>query len=128
MNRSNALSASAFVSAIEISCSAVLALAWMLLGILLSTLAVLCTQHRWTRVAGKTFANAAQNPNAPSPIARSGSIANPRAFTSSRSSAQDCSDSRYPSATAINSFLPSAVAPINTRMHWRRCWDLRVGC
>ena len=41
------------------------------------------------------------------------------AFTSKSSPFHDCSLSRKPSTTAINSFFPSAVAPISTRMHCR---------
>src|SRR5690242_11841151 len=45
---------------------------------LLSTLPVLCTQHRWCLVLGKTSSMAFQNPSAPSPTARSGAISSPR--------------------------------------------------
>src|SRR5262249_27261536 len=50
MKASKAASASFFVSAIQISCSARLAFGCWLFGSLLRTLAVLCTQQRWPRV------------------------------------------------------------------------------
>src|SRR5450755_3042207 len=49
---------------------------------LFNTFAVLCTQHRWCRVPGKTSSSAFQKPSAPSPTAISGVIFNPRLFTS----------------------------------------------
>src|SRR5665213_1911300 len=49
---------------------------------LFNTFAVLCTQHRWCRVPGKTSSMAFQKPSAPSPTAISGAIFNPRRFTS----------------------------------------------
>jgi hypothetical protein len=48
-NPSNACSARTFVSAIQIACTIALALPCTCLGILLRTLAVLCTQHRCSR-------------------------------------------------------------------------------
>jgi len=74
MNRSKAAWASFRVDAIQMSCSIDLALAWTLFSSLLSTLAVLCTQQRCTRVVGKTWRGAFQNPRAPSPVARSGAM------------------------------------------------------
>jgi hypothetical protein len=47
-------------------------LIWTERAILLSTLAVLWTQHRWCLVPGKTSSMAFQKPSAPSPMARSG--------------------------------------------------------
>ena len=60
-----------------------------------------------------------KSPRAPSPVASFGSTTRPRDFTSKSSPFHDCSLSRKPSTTAINSLRPSAVAPINTRMHCR---------
>ena len=61
---------------------------------LFNTFAVLCTQHRWCGVPGKTSSSAFQKPSAPSPTAISGVIFNPRLFTSMRSSRQLCA--RFP--------------------------------
>src|SRR5215470_6591264 len=52
--------ASIFVSAIQMSCRARLALDCWLFGNLLRTLAVLCTQQRWPRVLGHTSSMACQ--------------------------------------------------------------------
>src|SRR5437879_10049019 len=53
MKASNASSAAALVSAIQISCNARLAFGCWLFGNLASTLAVLCTQQRCSRVFGQ---------------------------------------------------------------------------
>src|SRR5512139_1006970 len=58
MKTSNAVSASAAVSAIQISCKARLAFACWLFGSLFSTFAVLCTQQRCSRVFGQTSQSA----------------------------------------------------------------------
>src|SRR5665647_3079171 len=84
---------------------------------LFNTFAVLCTQHRWCCVPGKTSSSAFQKPSAPSPTAISGVIFNPRLFTSMRSSRQLCALSRTPTWKPMSSFLPSGVAPISTIMH-----------
>src|SRR5262252_8165508 len=63
MKASNAASASAFVSAIQISCRARLAFGCWLFGSLASTLAVLCTQQRCSRVVGQTSPAAFQKPS-----------------------------------------------------------------
>jgi hypothetical protein len=65
-----------------------------LLGILLSTLAVLCTQQRCSRVWGYTLRRAAQKPIAPFTVANWGAKVRPRCFRSMRSSRQLCSLSR----------------------------------
>lgn len=116
-NAPKALCPSARVGAIQMACSISLALGCTRLCILSSTLAVLCTQQRCSRVVGYTCRRAFQKPNAPSPTASFGSMVNPRCLQSSRSCNHDCSLSRYPSVRAISSFLPSGVAPIRTRMH-----------
>src|SRR5215472_638366 len=54
MKASNASSAAALVSAIQISCSARLAFGCWLFGNLASTFAILCTQQRCSRVFGQT--------------------------------------------------------------------------
>ena len=54
MKASNASLAAAFVSAIQISCNARLALGCWLFGNFASTFAVLCTQQRCSRVLGQT--------------------------------------------------------------------------
>ncbi len=72
MKASNAVSASALVSAIQISCNARLAFGCWLFGSLASTLAVLCTQQRCSRVVGQTSPAAFQKPSAPSAIISSG--------------------------------------------------------
>src|SRR5450631_4669934 len=54
MKASNASSAAALVSAIQISCNARLVFGCWLFGNLASTLAVLCTQQRCSRVFGQT--------------------------------------------------------------------------
>src|ERR1700688_3443823 len=84
---------------------------------LFNTFAVLCTQHRWCGVPGKTSSSAFQKPSAPSPTAISGVIVSPRLFTSMRSSRQLCALSRTPTWKPMSSFLPSGVAPISTSMH-----------
>ena len=66
MKASKALSAWFLVSAIQISWRARFAFECRLLGSLLSTLAVLCTQQRWPRVRGHTSSIAFQKPSAPS--------------------------------------------------------------
>ncbi len=81
-------------------------------------LAVLCTQHRCSRVAGNTSARAAQNPRAPSPTATAGAVM-PRFFRSRSTSAHESVDSRYPSAHARSSLVPSAFTPMSTRQHKR---------
>ena len=95
-----------------------LALGCTLLGSLLRTFAVLCTQQRWPRVCGHTSSIAFQKPNAPSPIASLGAIASPRRLRSRSSSFQDCALSRTPSIRPTSSFLPSGVAPMMTSRHW----------
>src|SRR5690606_36713628 len=57
-------------------------------GILLSTLPVLWTQQRCSRVCAKTSRRAAQKPSAPSPTASLGARASPRCFRSRSSSRQ----------------------------------------
>ena len=94
MNRPNALLACAFVAAIQMACSIALAFGCTPLGILFSTLAVLCTQHRCWRVVGQSFRAAAQKPNAPSATASVGSIVSPRAWRPRSSYSHDASDSR----------------------------------
>ena len=86
-------------------------------GNLLSTFEILCNQHRWWRVPGKTSSSAFQKPSAPSPTAISGATASPRALRSTSSSRQLCALSRMPTWKPSSSFLPSGVAPIITRMH-----------
>ena len=117
MKASKATSASVFVSAIQISCKARLALACWLFGSLFRTLAVLCTQQRCSRVLGHTSPSAFQKPSAPSATASSGAIASPRRFRSSSRCANQWALSRVPSVKPISSFLPSGVAPMMTRMH-----------
>src|SRR5437868_13526282 len=113
---SNAVTASFLVSAIQISCSARLALVCRLFGILFRMLAVLCTQQRCSRVVGHTSPSAFQNPSAPSATAICGAVVRPRRFKSSSRSRQDCELSRMPSVKPTSSFLPSGVAPMMTRM------------
>jgi len=60
----SAASASLLVSAIQISCNDRLALGCWLVGSLLRTLAVLCTQQRCSRVVGHS-PSAFQKPSAP---------------------------------------------------------------
>src|ERR1700741_120219 len=75
MKASNASSAAALVSAIQISCNARLAFGCWLFGNLASTLAVLCTQQRCSRVFGQTSPAAFQNPSAPSAmVSRRGTL------------------------------------------------------
>src|SRR2546421_12196076 len=62
MKASNASSAVALISAIQISCNARLAFGCWLFGSLASTLALLCTQQRCSRVFGQTSPAAFQNP------------------------------------------------------------------
>ena len=94
MKASKALSASFLVSAIQISWRARFAFECRLLGSLLSTLAVLCTQQRWLRVRGHTSSIAFQKPSAPSAMASSGATASPRRLRSSSSSRHDWALSR----------------------------------
>jgi len=61
---------------------------------------------------------AAQNPSAPSPTVSTGARI-PRRLQSRSRSAHDSVDSRWPSATATSSFLPSARTPTMTRVHSR---------
>src|SRR6202007_3353174 len=72
MKASNASSAAALVSAIQISCNARLAFGCWLFGNLAITFAVLCTQQRCSRVFGQTSPAAFQNPSAPSGMASRG--------------------------------------------------------
>ena len=88
-----------------------------LLGSLLSTLAVLCTQQRWLRVRGHTSSIAFQKPSPPSAMASSGATASPRRLRSSSSSRHDWALSRTPSMRPTSSFLPSGVAPMMTSRH-----------
>src|SRR6516162_2464063 len=67
MKASNASTAAALVSAIQISCNARLAFGCWLFGNLAITFAVLCTQQRCSRVFGQTSPAAFQNPIAPLP-------------------------------------------------------------
>src|ERR1700682_3035676 len=78
MKASNASSAAALVSAIQISCSARLAFGCWLFGNLAITFAVLCTQQRCSRVFGQTSPAAFQNPSAPSAMASRGGTSSPR--------------------------------------------------
>src|ERR1700724_3470885 len=114
---SNAATASFLVSAIQISCSARLALVCRLFGSLFRMLAVLCTQQRCSRVVGHTSPSAFQNPSAPSATAICGAVVRPRRFKSSSRSRHDWELSRIPSVQPTSSFLPSGVAPMITRMH-----------
>lgn len=74
MNRSNVFSASALVSACQISCIAVFAFGRDSFGKQLRTFIVLCCQHRCWRVSGYTSSRAAQNPIAPSLMASFGAV------------------------------------------------------
>src|SRR5215510_4840092 len=65
MKVSNAAKASAFVSAIQISCKSRLAFGCWLIGSLASTFAVLCTQQRCSRIFGHTSPVAFQKPRPP---------------------------------------------------------------
>src|SRR5215467_4326254 len=85
-----AATASFLVSAIQISCSARLALVCRLFGSLFRMLAVLCTQQRCSRVVGHTSPSAFQNPSAPSATAICGAVVRPRRFKSSNRSRHDC--------------------------------------
>src|SRR5271168_3860495 len=118
MKASNASSAAALVSAIQISCNARLAFGCWLFGNLAITFAVLCTQQRCSRVFGQTSPAAFQNPSAPSAMASRGGTSSPRRFRSSSRSRQSCALSRAPSVKPTSSLRPSGVAPISTRMHW----------
>src|SRR5882762_10051054 len=62
MKASKAALASLLVSAIQISCNDRLAFGCWLFGSLLRMLAVLCTQHRCSRVVGQISPSAFQNP------------------------------------------------------------------
>src|SRR5262245_9660675 len=108
MKASNAASASAFVSAIQISCKARLAFGCWLTGSLFKTLAVLCTQQRCSRVFGHTSPAAFQKPSAPSAMTNSGAMASPRRLRSSSRSRQCAALSRAPSVKPTSSLLPSA--------------------
>src|SRR5947208_10929869 len=77
MKASNASSAATLVSAIQISCKARLAFGCWLFGSLASTLAVLCTQQRCSRVFGQTSPAAFQNPSAPSAMTSRGATVEP---------------------------------------------------
>src|SRR6266404_3354623 len=74
MKASNASSAAALISAIQISCNARLAFGCWLFGNLAITFAVLCTQQRCSRVFGQTSPAAFQNPSAPVLCALAGAI------------------------------------------------------
>lgn len=100
----------ASVDALIGSCSSAFVGGCTLFGRLSSTLAVLCTQHRWSRVVGHTSRMAAQTPSAPSPTMTSGASTS-RFFTSRGRSAPLYVDSRTPSSNAISSFVPSGRAP-----------------
>src|SRR4051812_16949257 len=104
MKASNASSATALVSAIQISCKARLAFGCWLFGSLASTLAVLCTQQRCSRVFGQTSPAAFQNPSAPSAMTSRGGTSSPRRFRSSSRSRQSCALSRAPSVK-LDQFL-----------------------
>src|SRR5450759_3979358 len=84
------MTASFFVSAIQISCSARFAFVCRLFGSLFRTLAVLCTQQRCSRVVAHTSPSAFQKPSAPSATASSGAAAKPRRLRSSSRSRHDC--------------------------------------
>src|SRR3981081_1621794 len=77
MKTSNASSAAALVSAIQISCNARLAFGCGLFGNLASTLAVLCTPQRCSPVFGQTSPAAFQNPSAPSAMTSCGGHVEP---------------------------------------------------
>src|SRR5712671_2525471 len=94
MKASNASLAAALVSAIQISCNARLAFGCWLFGNLASTLAVLCTQQRCSRVFGQTSPAAFQNPRAPSAMMSRGGTSSPRRSSSSSRSRQTCAASR----------------------------------
>src|SRR5712672_604748 len=108
MKASNASSAAALVSAIQISCNARLAFGCWLFGNLASTLAVLCTQQRCSRVFGQTSPAAFQNPSAPSAMVSRGGTSSPRRFRSSSRSRQSCALSRAPSVKPTSS-LPTVL-------------------
>jgi len=88
MKKSNAASASARVSACQMSCRWPFALACTDFGITLRTLPVSWNQQRCSFVAPKTSRSAFLKPKAPSPIARSGAWVRPRRCKSIRSSRQ----------------------------------------
>src|SRR2546429_6740115 len=121
MKASNATSASFLVSAIQISCSARLAFACWLLGSLLRTLAVLCTQQRWPRVFGHTSSIACQKPSAPSATASSGAIESPRRFKSRRSSFQDCalSEEGRPKAPVASNLTLTITMSRDAAFPWK---------
>src|SRR6476660_7015655 len=105
MKASNAVSASALVSAIQISCNDRFAFGCWLFGSLFRTLAVLCTQQRCSTHVCHTSPSAFQNPSAPSATAILGAIARPRFFKSTSNSRQSCALSRAPSVKPINLLL-----------------------
>src|SRR5437868_5932832 len=78
MKASNASSAAALVSAIQISCNARLAFGCWLFGNLAITFAVLCTQQRCSRVFCQASPAAFQNPSAPSAMTSRGGTSSPR--------------------------------------------------
>ncbi len=55
---------------------------------------MVCTQHLWALVEGRTWPIASQKPSAPSPIADEGPISRPRPLHSRASPLHDCSPSR----------------------------------
>ena len=89
---------------------------WADLGRALRTLAILWNQQRCSRVSGNTSRTAFQKPSAPSPAASTGEVI-PRRLQSRSRSAHDSHDSRWPSAKAISSLVPSARTPIITSRH-----------
>src|ERR1700694_5602518 len=93
---------------------------------LFNTFAVLCTQHRWCGVPGKTSSSAFQKPSAPSPTAISGVIVSPRLFTSMRSSRHLCALSRTPIWKPMSFFLPYGVVPMSNSMH--SLWSSMRAC
>src|SRR5262245_56551924 len=78
----------------------------------------LWSQPRCSRVFGHTSRTAVQNPRAPSPTATTGARM-PRRFRSRSTVFQLSALSRWPSSTAINSFVPSARTPIITSVQRR---------
>src|SRR5664280_87920 len=116
------MTASFFVSAIQISCSARFAFVCRLFGSLFRTLAVLCTQQRCSRVVGHTSPSAFQKPSAPSATASSGAAAKPRRLRSSSRSRHDCA--HYDLAPTILGYAASreeAMADFKAR------WSITTG-